>query len=184
MMDAFKAQQSIHRRFALTLLLQFQAIVKELPSLVDVDVPAGEQVTVCGDTHGQYFDLLHIFDLNGLPSSSNPYVFNGDFVDRGSWSVEVILTLMAWKVLDTSCMHLTRGNHEAQSLNKIYGFEGEVKAKFNDTVMAIFRCVPLPLTLLCPVSVPFFPLLCGTHRLLPCLLLWHLLVMARNACPH
>lgn len=78
--------------------------------------------------------------MNGLPSTENPYVFNGDFVDRGSFSVEVIVTLMAWKVLNPRCMHLTRGNHEAQSLNKIYGFEGEVKAKLNMTVMDVFRC--------------------------------------------
>lgn len=117
-----------------------QAIEKELPSLVDIAVDSTSKITVCGDTHGQYFDLLHIFELNGLPSMANPYVFNGDFVDRGSWSVEVIVTLMAWKVLEPSCMHLTRGNHEALSLNKIYGFEGEVKAKYNAKLMDVFRC--------------------------------------------
>jgi hypothetical protein len=52
----------------------------------------------------------------------------GDFVDRGSFSVEVILALLAWKVLHPSCMHLSRGNHESHSMNKIYGFDGEVGA--------------------------------------------------------
>jgi serine/threonine-protein phosphatase 5 len=50
----------------------------------------------------------------------------GDFVDRGSFSVEVILALLAWKVLYPSCMHMSRGNHESHSMNKIYGFDGEV----------------------------------------------------------
>lgn len=50
----------------------------------------------------------------------------GDFVDRGSFSVEVILSLLAWKVLCPEAMHLSRGNHESHSMNKIYGFDGEV----------------------------------------------------------
>jgi serine/threonine-protein phosphatase 5 len=117
--------------------------VKALPSLVDLTVAKGRHITVCGDTHGQFFDLMHIFALNGNPSATNPYVFNGDFVDRGSWSVEVIVTLMASKVLEPECIQLTRGNHEALSLNKIYGFEGEVKAKYNTKLMDIFRCCSL-----------------------------------------
>jgi len=51
--------------------------LRELPSLVDVPVPAEEHITVCGDVHGQYYDLLNIFELNGLPSPQNPYLFNG-----------------------------------------------------------------------------------------------------------
>ena len=50
----------------------------------------------------QFFDLLNIFELNGLPSDENPYLFNGDFVDRGSFSVEVILTLFAFKCMSPS----------------------------------------------------------------------------------
>ncbi len=56
----------------------------------------------------------------------NIAVHAGDFVDRGSFSLEVILTMMAFKVLYPQHMHLARGNHESQSMNKIYGFEGEV----------------------------------------------------------
>jgi hypothetical protein len=54
---------------------------------------------------------------------------SGDFVDRGSFSVEVILSLLAWKVLHPEAMHLSRGNHESHSMNKIYGFDGEVRAQ-------------------------------------------------------
>lgn len=57
-----------------------------------------EEITVCGDVHGQYYDLLNLFSLNGNPSEENPYLFNGDFIDRGSFSVEVVLTMIAWKV--------------------------------------------------------------------------------------
>ncbi len=91
------------------------------------------EFTVCGDTHGQYYDLLNIFKINGNPSESNPYLFNGDFVDRyflnnfnvftsrGSFSLEVILTLFAWKICNPNILHLTRGNHESRTMNKLYG---------------------------------------------------------------
>lgn len=56
---------------------QARELLKSLPSLVDVDVAPEAHITVCGDVHGQFYDLLHIFELNGLPSEDNPYVFNG-----------------------------------------------------------------------------------------------------------
>jgi len=94
---------------------------------------------VCGDVHGQYYDLANsIFKENGTPSADNPYVFNGDFVDRGSFSVEVILTLLAIKVWCPEAIHLTRGNHESQNMNRIYGFEGEVRAKYTETCFNLF----------------------------------------------
>ena len=63
---------------------------------------------------------------------------NGDFVDRGSYSVEIIITLMAWRLHNPECMYLTRGNHEAKSLNMIYGFKGEVEAKYCGRTYNIF----------------------------------------------
>lgn len=60
-------------------------------------------------------------------------------MDRGSFSVEVILTLLAWKVLAPASMHLTRGNHEAKSMNTIYGFYGEVRAKYSAAMVEVFR---------------------------------------------
>ena len=89
------------------------------------------KLTVCGDTHGQYFDLCNIFKINGHPSVDNPYLFNGDFVDRGSWGLEVFMTLLGWFLHDPKCMYLTRGNHETKSMNELYGFEGEVRHKGN-----------------------------------------------------
>uniref|UniRef100_A0A671SKB7 Serine/threonine-protein phosphatase n=1 Tax=Sinocyclocheilus anshuiensis TaxID=1608454 RepID=A0A671SKB7_9TELE len=107
-----------------------------------------EEITICGDTHGQYYDLLNIFELNGLPSITNPYLFNGDFVDRGSFSVEVILTLFGFKLLYPEHFHLLRGNHETDNMNQMYGFEGEVKAKYTAQMFQLFSEVFqwLPLT--------------------------------------
>lgn len=67
-------------------------------ALVHISIDELEEITVCGDVHGQFYDLLNIFAINGNPSEDNPYLFNGDFIDRGSFSVEVTLTMLAWKV--------------------------------------------------------------------------------------
>ncbi|NWX94441.1 PPP5 phosphatase, partial [Nothoprocta pentlandii] len=69
---------------------------------------------------------------------NKPQIFNGDFVDRGSFSVEVILTLFGFKLLYPDHFHLLRGNHETDNMNQIYGFEGEVKAKYTAQMFALF----------------------------------------------
>ncbi|KAL0301392.1 UNVERIFIED_CONTAM: Serine/threonine-protein phosphatase 5 [Sesamum radiatum] len=102
MMDDFKNQKCLHKRYAYQIVLQIREMLRALPSLVDINVPNGKHFTVCGDVHGQFYDLINIFELNGLPSEDNPYLFNGDFVDRGSFSVEVILTLFAFKCMSPS----------------------------------------------------------------------------------
>ncbi|KAL1191112.1 Serine/threonine-protein phosphatase 5 [Cardamine amara subsp. amara] len=138
MMEDFKNQKTLHKRYAYQIVLQTRQILLALPSLVDITVPNGKHFTVCGDVHGQFYDLLNIFELNGLPSEENPYLFNGDFVDRGSFSVEIILTLFAFKCMCPSSIYLARGNHESKSMNKIYGFEGEVRSKLSEKFVDLF----------------------------------------------
>ncbi|XP_013745007.2 serine/threonine-protein phosphatase 5-like isoform X3 [Brassica napus] len=138
MMDDFKNQKTLHKRYAYQIVLKTRQILQALPSLVDISVPNGKHFTVCGDVHGQFYDLLNIFELNGLPSEENPYLFNGDFVDRGSFSVEIILTLFAIKCMSPSSIYLARGNHESKSMNKIYGFEGEVRSKLSEKFVDLF----------------------------------------------
>ena len=137
----------IHKRYVAELLICCVQYFRSLPSLLDVCIPKGPpehnielkpRITVCGDTHGQFYDVLNIFALNGYPSQSNPYIFNGDFVDRGSFSVEVILTFLLFKISDPASIYLTRGNHETKNMNRIYGFEGEVKAKYDDKIFQLF----------------------------------------------
>ncbi|XP_052489360.1 serine/threonine-protein phosphatase 5 isoform X1 [Gossypium raimondii] len=147
MMDDFKNQKCLHKRYAFQIVLQMREMLRSQPSLVDINVPDGSHFTVCGDVHGQFYDLINIFELNGLPSEENPYLFNGDFVDRGSFSVEVILTLFALKCMCPSAIYLARGNHESRSMNKIYGFEGEVRSKLSEKFVELFAevfcCLPL-----------------------------------------
>lgn len=91
------------------ILIDVKAYLQKQPSLVDIKVPDDEKFTVCGDIHGQFYDLMNIFQLNGLPSETNPYLFNGDFVDRGSFSVECIFTLFSFKLLYPNHFYMSRG---------------------------------------------------------------------------
>ncbi|XP_053544788.1 serine/threonine-protein phosphatase 5 [Bombina bombina] len=138
LMKFYKDQKKLHRKYVYQILVQVKEILSQLPSLVEITLDKSEKVTVCGDTHGQFYDLMNIFHLNGLPSENNPYIFNGDFVDRGSFSVEVIVTLCGFKLLFPSHFHLLRGNHETDTMNQMYGFEGEVKAKYSAQMFQLF----------------------------------------------
>lgn len=93
----------------------------KLATLVDVAVPEGSKFTVCGDIHGQFYDLMNIFKLNGLPSATNPYLFNGDFVDRGSFSVECIFVLFGFKLLYPDHFFMSRGEREREGVLLLWG---------------------------------------------------------------
>eukprot|EP00904_Undaria_pinnatifida_P008607 jgi/Undpi1/4877/HiC_scaffold_19.g08230.m1 len=153
MMKRFEDQKLIHKKYIVQILCQVYKVFKGSSTLMRLNVPEAEggHFTVCGDTHGQFYDVLNIFKLNGLPSADNPYLFNGDFVDRGSFSLEVVTTFLAFKLADPKAIFMTRGNHESKNMNKIYGFEGEVRHKYDQTVMTLFAEVfcwlPLAATL-------------------------------------
>jgi len=138
LMAYYKDRRTLHRRYAFQMLMDILTYFKTQPTLVDIDVPDGKKFTICGDIHGQFYDLMNIFELNGMPSEENPYLFNGDFVDRGSFSVECIFTLFGFKLLFPNHFFMSRGNHESENMNKMYGFEGEVKAKYSSTMVELF----------------------------------------------
>jgi len=130
MMNLFKQYGVVEPKCVTKLVDDISDTVTSGPIVVDVDVAPSHNLTVVGDLHGQYFDLAKIFEMNGNPSVSNRYVFNGDFVDRGAFGVEVVLTLFAWKALYPDYVTLLRGNHEIRSVNESYGFKDEVKHKY------------------------------------------------------
>ena len=138
LMEKMKNNEFIDKKFLVKMIFDVKSIFDKNNSLVDINYPDDIVFNVCGDIHGQYYDLVNIFKVNGYPSETNPYLFNGDFVDRGSFSVECVITLIAWKLLYPNSFFMSRGNHESKNLNKMYGFEGEVRSKYDDTIYELF----------------------------------------------
>lgn len=144
----YKASKNLHPKYVYMILVQLVEFYKQRPTLLEISIPKGGHFTVCGDVHGQFYDLLNIWKLNGMPSEENPYLFNGDFVDRGSWSLEIIVTFFSLKLLYPEHFFLHRGNHECHVMNQIYGFKGEVSAKVDkgksyDLFQEVFCLLPL-----------------------------------------
>ena len=103
-----------------------QSIIREQKMLVELEAP----LHVCGDIHGQYYDLLRIFEHCGYPGEYN-YLFLGDYVDRGKQSLETICLLLCYKIKYPDKVTLLRGNHESSVTNRIYGFYDECKRRYN-----------------------------------------------------
>eukprot|EP00438_Fugacium_kawagutii_P028394 Skav205707 [mRNA] locus=scaffold608:17624:18007:- [translate_table: standard] len=91
-------QQRVAKKFAHQIALDMIEMLKESSALVGIDVPEKGDVKVRGDVRRQFYDLLNIFSLNRVPSEDNACLFTGEFMDQGSFSVEVILTRFAWKL--------------------------------------------------------------------------------------
>ncbi|XP_078478297.1 serine/threonine-protein phosphatase with EF-hands 2, partial [Lampetra planeri] len=130
LVEAFKHKQQLHARYVLQLLGETWRLLRILPNISHVSVCHNKEITICGDLHGQLEDLLLVFYKNGLPSSEKPYVFNGDFVDRGRNSLEILLILFGFLLVYPNDVHLNRGNHEDHIVNLRYGFTKEVLGKY------------------------------------------------------
>uniref|UniRef100_A0A8C9SBJ4 Serine/threonine-protein phosphatase with EF-hands n=1 Tax=Scleropages formosus TaxID=113540 RepID=A0A8C9SBJ4_SCLFO len=130
LVEAFKNKQQLHTRYVLQLLLESWKLLRMLPNINQVSTCQTKEITICGDLHGHLEDLLLVFYKNGMPSVEKSYVFNGDFVDRGKDSIEILLILFAFMLLYPNNVHLNRGNHEDYIVNLRYGFTKEVLGKY------------------------------------------------------
>jgi serine/threonine-protein phosphatase PP1 catalytic subunit len=114
----------ISEREVITVIDKAFPIIEKEESMLELEPP----LYICGDIHGQFYDLLRVFEILKYPPESK-FLFLGDYVDRGKRSLECILLLLCLKIKYPSKIFLLRGNHESADINRMYGFYDECKRK-------------------------------------------------------
>ena len=140
--DHFYQEGLITKDVALFLIFEAGKVLRKEPNILNLNDP----ITIVGDIHGQYFDFLKILEIGGSPESTR-YLFLGDYVDRGIFSIEVLLLLYAIKINYPDSVYLLRGNHESRQMTAFFNFRTEVLTKFDldvyEAIMDSFDNLPL-----------------------------------------
>ncbi|CAF1049431.1 unnamed protein product [Rotaria sp. Silwood1] len=142
LLQHLEAEGRLELDAALTIMIRGRELTAREPNLLEIGTP----VTIVGDIHGQFFDMLKMFEKGG-DVASNRYLFLGDYVDRGQFSVEVVLYLWAIKITYPDTFFLLRGNHECRNLTVYFTFKDECLLKLGDLFyeecMKSFDCLPI-----------------------------------------
>ncbi|EKG07506.1 serine/threonine protein phosphatase, putative [Trypanosoma cruzi] len=147
----FKAGGVLQEADAIWLIETASALFAQEPNVLRLEDP----VTVCGDIHGQYYDLLTLLELGGDPGETQ-YLFLGDYVDRGIFSCEVTLLLFAFKIRYPRSFWILRGNHECRHLSCCFTFRDECLRKYGEAVYDAFQLAFDRLPLAALVAAAFF----------------------------
>merc|ERR1712166_334657 len=145
---SFMSGMPLAPKYAIIVVKEAIKVFSKEANVVRVAPPTPDnKLTIVGDLHGSLSDLNCILDEIGTPSATNRVIFNGDFVDRGKDGVEVLLVLLAYKVLHPTGIHLNRGNHEDVLVNQSYGFMQECVSKYDKNmfglIIQMFKTLPL-----------------------------------------
>lgn len=141
--DHFSREGRLRNDQVRRILREAIKVLRQEPNLLTIPAP----IILCGDIHGQYFDLLKLFAVAGGPPPQNRYLFLGDYVDRGSFSLECFILLLAMKISYRELIFMLRGNHECRHLTKHFTFKLECTKKYSaeiyDLCMEAFDSLPL-----------------------------------------